>query len=117
MPKAGFKTFTVNDAVYEHFWKVWQKCKDDMVKEGVSSFSGYIAYLMEKRLRVHDIFTKYQIQYEKILIEKTRIVLRDCSINRIIELKRTGVHLECLFCKRKDCVHVGFCYSFHQIYS
>lgn len=116
MPKIGFKTFTVRDTVYEYFLKVWEKCKDDMAENGVSSFSAYITYLMEECLETHDIFAKYQIQYEKILIEKTRIVLRDCSINRIIELKRTGTKIECLHCERKDCHHVGFCYSFHEIY-
>ena len=49
MPKKGFKSITVQEKVYDHFWQEWQKVKDEYaVKKGIRSFSGYISYRLSE---------------------------------------------------------------------
>lgn len=116
MPRCGFKTITVTETVFDKFYQTWLTCKDELAMKGVSSFAGYITHLILECMKVDETFTKYQPRYEKIAIEECRIILRDNKINRIVELKRKGVLLHCELCEKDNCVHVGFCYSFHQIY-
>ena len=116
MPSAGFKSITVTELVYDNFFAVWLKCKDDMAPKGVSSFAGFITYLIEDCLERNRIFTKYTQEFEKIAIEKNRIILKDNSIDRVIELSKDKDVLSCKHCERNNCVHVGFCWSFPEIY-
>lgn len=120
MAKAGFKTITVTDTVYDNFQQTYMKIKDDLkMTEGVYSFSGYMSYLMEKKIKEGKIFQKYKPRFELISIDDNNVViLKDNNIDRIIEVKIIfGVgKLDCLFCQSDSCVHIGFCYSLHQLY-
>jgi len=39
LPKAGFKSITVSETVYDKFHEVYQKSKDDLTMKGVNSFA------------------------------------------------------------------------------
>lgn len=116
MPIGGFKSITVHDHVYDKFYQIWLESKSDLASKGVSSFSGYIQYLIEQSIRKDVIFTKYEQVYTKILVENKRIVLKDSLLDRIIEISNDTGELYCYFCERNDCKHVGFCWSFPEIY-
>lgn len=116
MPTAGFKSITVPDKVYFNFYETWLKSKDEFAFKGVSSFSGYITNRIEEVIQKNHIFTKYQQVFTKISVDENRIVIKDFKINRIIELKNDHGTLFCLFCDRDNCPHVGFCWSFPEIY-
>ena len=59
LPKAGFKSITVSETVYDKFQEVYQKSKDDLAMKGVNSFSGYVTYMLEEMMQktrsLHDI--------------------------------------------------------------
>lgn len=116
MPKAGFKTITVTETVYDVFYQTWLKCKDELAAKDVTSFAAYITYLIEEIMEEKRIFAKYQQVFTKISIEGDRLIIHDHKLDRIIELSNDKGNLLCLHCERDDCVHVGFCWSFHQIY-
>lgn len=116
MPRVGFKTITVTENIYDIFYQTWLKCKDDLAMKGVSSFSGYITYLIEEIMKEDKIFTKYLQVFTKISVDKSRIILKDNIKNRIVELTNKKGLLFCLLCNRDDCQHVGFCWSFPEIY-
>lgn len=116
MPTQGFKSITVTDNVYNNFYQVWLKCKDELAFKGINSFSGYITHLIEDVIKKNSIFTKYQQVFTKISVDEKRIVIKDFKINRIIELSNDCGKLFCLFCERDNCPHVGFCWSFPEIY-
>lgn len=115
MPTAGFKSITVKEHIYDEFLGVWLANKEEYAMKGVSSFAGYITHLLEEMVKKTEAIEKYGHYFEKIAVEDGRIILKDNIIERIIEVKR-GKELECLHCSRKNCQHVGFCWSFHEIY-
>lgn len=117
MPKAGFKSFTVTDLVYNTYFQTYKKCKTDLKMKGVRSFTGYIQYLMKRSLKENAIFTKYQQIFTKISVDSERIILKDFQLDRIIELSNDKGLLFCKFCERDNCKHVGFSWSFPEIYS
>ena len=51
MPKAGFKSITVSETVYDKFQEVYLKNKTDLTMKGVNSFSGYVTYMLEELMQ------------------------------------------------------------------
>ncbi|EPA04554.1 hypothetical protein [Candidatus Nitrosarchaeum limnium] len=58
MPKAGFKSITVSETVYDKFQDVYQKNKDSLAMKGVNSFSGYVTYMLEEMMQKDKTFCK-----------------------------------------------------------
>jgi hypothetical protein len=51
LPKAGFKSITVSETVYDKFHEIYQKSKDDLTMKGVNSFAGYVTYMLEEMMQ------------------------------------------------------------------
>ena len=86
MPKAGFKSITVSETVYDKFQEVYQKSKDDLAMKGVNSFSGYVTYMLEEMMQKDKTFARYAPKIEKISVDDDRIILKDNIKNRIAEV-------------------------------
>ena len=59
MPKAGFKSITISEAVYEKFYDTYDQSKTDLAVKGVRSFSGYITYMLEEMMQKDKTFARY----------------------------------------------------------
>ena len=116
MPKAGFKSITVSEAVYDKFHSVYQNSKDDLTMKGVNSFAGYVTYMLEEMMQKDKTFARYAPKIEKISIDDDRVVLKDNIKNRIAEVAIQKGELFCQLCDEKDCVHVGFVFSLPDVY-
>ena len=116
MPKDGFKSITVSETVYDKFYEVYQKSKDELVMKGVNSFSGYVTYMLEEMMAKDKTFSRYAPKIEKISIDNDRVILKDNIKNRIAEITIKNGELECCLCNEKDCVHVGFVFSLPDVY-
>ena len=77
MPKAGFKSITVSERVYDKFQDVYQKSKDDLAMKGVNSFSGYVTYMLEEMMQKDKTFARYAPKIEKISVDDDRVILKD----------------------------------------
>ena len=69
MPKAGFKSITVSENVYDRFQEVYQKNKSDLAMKGVNSFSGYVTYMLEEMMQKDKTFARYAPKIEKISVD------------------------------------------------
>ena len=116
MPKAGFKSITVSETVYDKFHDVFLKAKDDLALKGVNSFSGYVTYILEEIMQKDKTFARYAPKIEKISVDEDRVILKDNIRNRIAEITIKNGELECCLCNEKDCVHVGFVFSLPDVY-
>ena len=116
MPKNGFKSITVSDAVYERFCRTYEADKENMISKGVNSIAGYVSHMLEETMRRENTFAKYQPKMEKVSADSDRIVLKDNRQNRIVEVAFRGGGLLCLLCEAGDCAHVGFCWSLPEAY-
>ena len=116
MPKEGFKSITVSEIVYNKFFDVYQKNKEDLLMKGVNSFSGYITYMLEEMMQKDKTFAKYAPKIEKISVDEDRIILKDTIKNRIAEVAMQRGELFCQLCEDKNCVHVGFAWAIPEVY-
>ena len=116
MPKAGFKSITVSETVYDKFHEVYQNSKDDLTMKGVNSFSGYVTYMLEEMMHKDKTFARYAPKIEKISIDDDRVILKDNMKNRIAEVAVQKGELFCQLCDEKDCVHVGYVFSLPDFY-
>jgi len=116
VPKAGFKSITVSEEVYDKFFDVFEKNKPDLTMKGINSFSGYVTYMLEQTMLKDKTFARYAPKLEKIAIDDDRVVLKDNIKNRIAEVAVQKGELFCQLCEEKDCVHVGFVFSLPDVY-
>ena len=116
MPKAGFKSITVSETVYNKFHDVYKKNKEDLAMKGINSFAGYITFMMEDLMQKDETFARYAPKLEKISVDDNRVVVKDNIKNRIAEVAIQNGEVYCMFCEEKDCVHVGFVFSLPDVY-
>ena len=77
MPKPGFKSITISEAVYDKFNQTYQKNKDELTMKGVNSFAGYVTYLLEDVMKKDKTFARYAPKLEKVSVDADRIILKD----------------------------------------
>ena len=116
MPKEGFKSITVSETVYNKFFDVYQKNKNDLLMKGVNSFSGYVTYMLEEMMQKDKTFARYAPKIEKISVDEDRVILKDTMENRIAEVALQRGELFCQLCEDKNCVHVGFAWAIPEVY-
>jgi len=116
MPKAGFKSITVSESVYNKFHDVYKKNKQGLAMKGINSFAGYITFMMEDLMQKDETFARYAPKLEKIAVDDNRVVLKDNIKNRIAEVAIQNGELYCMLCEEKDCFHVGFVFSLPDVY-
>ena len=116
MPKAGFKSITVSENVYDKFQEVYQKNKEILAMKGVNSFSGYVTYMLEEMMQKDKTFARYAPKIEKISVDEDRVILKDTMENRIAEVALQRGELYCQLCEDKNCVHDGFAWAIPEVY-
>lgn len=116
MPKPGFKSITVSEAVYDRFHDAYTNSKEDLSRKGVKSFSGYVSYMLEEQMLKDETFAKHAPRIKSISVESDCVILRDNVSGRIIEVAIRGGELACQHCEKGDCVHVGFVLSMPDVY-
>ena len=116
MPKEGFKSITVSDTVYDKYYEIYLKNKQELVMKGVNSFAGYITYMLEQTMQKDKTFAKYAPKLEKVSIDDDRVIVKDNIKNRIAEVTVQRGELYCQLCEEKNCFHVGFVFSLPDVY-
>lgn len=116
MPKPGFKSITLSEQVYEKFYDVYNKNKEDLTMKGVNSFSGYVTYMLEEMMQKDKTFARYSPKFEKISVDDDRIILKDNIKNRIAEVAVQKGELFCQLCEKKNCECIGFVWSIPEVY-
>ena len=116
MPKDGFKSITVSETVYNKFYDVYQKNKQELTMKGVNSFAGYVTYMLEETMQKDKTFAKYAPKLEKVSVDEDRVIIKDNIKNRIAEVAIQRGELYCQLCEDKNCFHIGFVFSLPDVY-
>ncbi len=116
MPKDGFKSITVSEIVYNKFYDVYQKNKQELTMKGVNSFAGYVTYMLEETMQKDKTFAKYAPKLEKVSVDEDRVLIKDNIKNRIAEVAIQRGELYCQLCEDKSCFHIGFVFSLPDVY-
>jgi|TARA_B100000029_G_scaffold501341_1_gene574550 hypothetical protein len=116
MPKPGFKSITISETVYEKFYNVYEKSKENLTMKGINSFAGYITYMLEQNMQKDKTFAKFAPKLELISIEDDRVIIKNNIVNRIAEIVIQRGELYCQLCEAKDCHCIGYVWSIPEIY-
>jgi len=115
MPKAGFKSITVTENVYDRLFAVYKANQEELQIIGVNSFSGYVTHCLELQLKNKNIAIKYRPSLQKLTVNYDRVLLKDNIRNRVAEII-IKPKLKCMLCDSNSCMHIGFCYSLPEVY-
>jgi len=58
MARKGYKTITVRQEVYDMLIQEWSKHKKEYIKKGITSLTGFIAYLIEREENKRELQVK-----------------------------------------------------------
>ena len=114
MPKEGFSVITITEQAYEKARLMYGQ----KVKSGVEnkSFSRYVNDLIVDRIEADENLSFMAPFMQKAFLQGNSIMIKDNKIGRIAEVQVHGKELVCLYCKKNDCVHVGFAYAIPEVY-
>ena len=116
MPKAGFKSITLSQYVYDRFYEVYQSNKEQLASKGVNSFAGYVTSMLEEMMQRDKTFAAHAPKFQELAVEGDRVILKDNIKNRIAEITIQNGELYCHLCEEKDCIHVGYVFSIPIVY-
>lgn len=116
MPKAGFKSITLSETVYDKFFEVYQTNKSKLAMKGVNSFSGYVTSMLEEMMQKDRTFARHAPKIEELSVDGERVILKDNIKNRIAEVLIQEGEMYCQLCEENDCVHVGYVFSIPIVY-
>ncbi len=116
MPKEGFKSITLAATVYDKYYEMYDKQKQQLAFKGVNSFAGYIASMLEERLLKDETFARHAPRIQELIIDEEQIILKDNIKNRIAEVVIQRGELYCQLCESKDCIHIGYVLSIPTVY-
>ena len=101
MPKPGFKSITISEAVYDKFNQTYQKNKGELTMKGVNSFAGYVTYLLEDVMKKDKTFARYAPKLERVSVDADRIILKDNIKNRILKWQFKMVNSIAYYVKKR----------------
>lgn len=121
MPKreSGYMNLSVAVPVYERYRQAYGRRKEELVKKGITSFSGYVTSRLEEMMEKDEVFARHAPSLEEFGSDEVTntVYIKDNRTGRIAGItidKSTELH--CDVDDRADCVHVGFAYSLPAVY-
>ena len=112
MPKEGFTSLSLNEKIYDYWFKNYQKNKEKLKMKGISSFSSYLIKIINENKQE----TETLLLFSKISLNDNILVIKDNTSKEEIELQIQQSKIFCKNHKSANCIHVGFAYSLPEIY-
>ena len=110
MPKDGFKSYALNEKLYD-FWKnEYENNKENLKISGITSFSSYITSLLTESMNKTPPNSNDSLM-SMIYLKDDLLGIQDNIQNCVIDLLIKNGKITCLVDNKDDCVHVGFAYS------
>ena len=116
MPKEGWRTVSIREDNIEKLQKIY---KNDDKKPQNQYFNSWLDNLILTIIDHEENIHKHGPFIEVLYIRNSEeITLSDYKLDRIIHvfIVKDKKELQCDYCKKTNCVHIGFCYSVPKIY-
>ena len=112
MPDRGFRTITVNEAIYD---QVRQRSKKE-----TKSTATYVSDILQGMFYVEDRFANYAPFLELISLDKDEVVIRDHKKDRIVGVRAKAgdagkVKFHCELDGTEYCQHTAFAEALPQV--
>ncbi len=76
MPKPGFKSITVSEVIYEKYYTIYEKNKEQLKIVGVESFSGYITNVLNKGIQFFELYEK-MVKEKEDAVKKMEAIMKN----------------------------------------
>jgi len=76
MPKPGFKSITVSEVIYEKYYTIYEKNKEQLKIQGVESFSGYITNVLNKGIQFFELYDK-MVKEKEDAVKKMEAIMKN----------------------------------------
>ena len=77
MPKNGYQSITVKETVYSNFFQKYDAIKDDLRILGITSFAGFISFLLNKIIndpKAWNAIVETMDQDHKNILDKIKVL-------------------------------------------
>ena len=113
MPKEGFKSITVPDAIYDDIMRAFTSRKEYYRDMGIKSLSQFLNHHFDKALERD----KLNMRFTQIKQDVTdSLLVHDDEKSRVFEVILFDDRAHCLGCNSMACVHVGFAMSMPELW-
>ncbi len=76
MPKPGFKSITVSEVIYEKYYTIYEKNKEQLKIKGIESFSGYITNVLNKGIQFFELYEK-MVKEKEDAVKKMEAIMKN----------------------------------------
>lgn len=76
MPKPGFKSITVSEVIYEKYYTIYEKNKEQLETQGVGSFSAYITNVLNKGIQFFELYDK-MVKEKEDAVKKMEAIMKN----------------------------------------
>lgn len=113
--KKGWLTVQVREEVKNNLFDIYNK---DKKRPSNQKFTAYLDLILKNTIEFNKQVTKYGPFLEFTSAIDNHIVVKDNTMNRLVTIfiNSKNKELQCDFCQKTDCLHIGFCYAVPEIY-
>jgi hypothetical protein len=113
--KKGWLTVQVREEVKNNLLELYNK---DKKRPSNQKFTAYLDLMLKNTIEFTKQITEYGAFLEFISAIDNHIAVKDNTINRLITIyiNSKRKELQCDFCEKNDCLHIGFCFAVPEIY-
>lgn len=118
MPRAGFKSITVKEAVYDYFFKKYQENqKYYQLEYGITSFGGFVTWLLKRMLDMEEGEEQVVVaRFEYLTTQDGCALISDRKMGVCVEVcPQPSGELWCKHCESEDCEHTRFAGTIPQV--
>jgi hypothetical protein len=102
----------------EEISRVYEEHKQELAKQGVYTFNGFINHLLWSVIESDKILRSRAYYMSLVGFTDSGVVIEDKKLGRIVEVRvAPGGDLVCELDQRNDCVHAGFAYAIPEVYA
>jgi hypothetical protein len=113
-----WRTFKLRVECAEEISKLYEEHKQELAKQGVYTFNGFINHLLWQVIEADKILRSRAPYMSLVGFTDNGVVIEDKKLGRIVEVRAApGGDLVCELDQRNDCAHVGFAYAIPEVYS
>ena len=113
--KKGWLTVQVREEVKNDLLELYNK---DKKRPSNQKFTAYLDLILKNTIEFTKQITEYGPFLEFTSAIDNHIVIKDNTMNKLVTIyiNSKKKELQCDFCEKTDCLHIGFCFSVPEIY-
>ena len=112
--KKGWSTIQIREDVKNNLLELYN---NDKKRPSNQKFTAYLDLILKNRIAFNKQITVYGPFLEFNSAIDNHIAVKDNTMNRLITIyvNSKKEELQCDFCEKTDCLHIGFCFAVPEI--